>query len=334
MFNSFKKIYLIFLIIPVLNGLIFCLLLSNPNKVKADASATTSFTVSISVCGNGIIEGSEQCDGANLGGQTCEGLGYFGGSLLCDASCNYDVSSCTIASPVIPEPFWQKKETKVVLQGKAYPDASVTILIDGKIVNIIKADYQADFKTSLSNLTAGNYNFGVWAEDSEGRKSITFSFNVSVSSEMTTNISGLFIAPTIEMKEVEEEILNIFGQTAPQSEVFIYIGPLIKNTRADSSGKWSYLFNTSELKNEKYYLIKAKAVSPEGLISNFSNILKKGLPEIACLKADLNKDGAVDLIDFSILLHWWKTDNSCADQNQDGIVDLQDFSIMMYYWTG
>ena len=56
--------------------------------------------------------------------------------------------------------------------------------------------------------------------------------------------------------------------------------------------------------------------------------------EAACPNADLNKDGRVNLTDFSILLYYWGTDNACADQNQNGIVDLVDFSIMMFYWTG
>jgi hypothetical protein len=39
--------------------------------------------------------GSEQCDGSNLGGFTCEDLGYVGGTLECSASCTYDFSGCT-----------------------------------------------------------------------------------------------------------------------------------------------------------------------------------------------------------------------------------------------
>lgn len=46
-------------------------------------------------CGNGTIETAEECDGANLGGQTCEGLGFTGGNLSCLSSCAYDRSVCT-----------------------------------------------------------------------------------------------------------------------------------------------------------------------------------------------------------------------------------------------
>ncbi len=50
----------------------------------------------MAVCGDGIIEGDEQCDGADLGGATCESLsaGMETGELLCSANCIYDTSQC------------------------------------------------------------------------------------------------------------------------------------------------------------------------------------------------------------------------------------------------
>jgi len=47
-------------------------------------------------CGNGVIEGSEVCDGANLSGNTCESLGFTGGTLGCKSDCSdYDYTFCT-----------------------------------------------------------------------------------------------------------------------------------------------------------------------------------------------------------------------------------------------
>jgi hypothetical protein len=45
-------------------------------------------------CGDGIVNGAESCDGANLGGETCVTLGYATGTLACTAGCGYDVSGC------------------------------------------------------------------------------------------------------------------------------------------------------------------------------------------------------------------------------------------------
>lgn len=47
-----------------------------------------------SACGNAVIETGEDCDGANLGGASCEGLGQGQGAVSCSISCRYDTTSC------------------------------------------------------------------------------------------------------------------------------------------------------------------------------------------------------------------------------------------------
>lgn len=46
------------------------------------------------MCGNGSVEPGEQCDGADLGGATCQGQGHDGGNLGCNRNCYLDVSQC------------------------------------------------------------------------------------------------------------------------------------------------------------------------------------------------------------------------------------------------
>ena len=52
--------------------------------------------VAAASCGNGIVDGGEDCDGGNLGGNTCVSLGYDGGSLSCTAGCQLNVANCTV----------------------------------------------------------------------------------------------------------------------------------------------------------------------------------------------------------------------------------------------
>ena len=48
------------------------------------------------VCGNEIIEGTEECDLTDLGEATCGSLGFSGGTLACSAeSCTFDTRGCT-----------------------------------------------------------------------------------------------------------------------------------------------------------------------------------------------------------------------------------------------
>src|SRR5712691_5098637 len=49
-----------------------------------------------SYCGYNGREGSEVCDGSDLGGQSCASLGGTGGTLGCQADCrHFDISQCT-----------------------------------------------------------------------------------------------------------------------------------------------------------------------------------------------------------------------------------------------
>ncbi len=342
-----SKVFVIgLLMMPVILGLVFSPVFLPFKIAKVDAD-TFSVTVTITppVCGNNIRQGNEQCDGTDLGGQSCVSLGYAGGTLTCKADCTFNTSGCTTGGGggggggYVPPPT----VTKVIIQGKAYPAAKITILMDGKVGTIITADSLANFKTELTTLTAGVYTFGLWAEDKEGRKSITFSFTLTVTAGIITTVSGIFIPPTIELEKVnllKGETLKILGQTAPESEIDIHIESpqeIVEKTIADEGGNWIFPFDTSPL-DEGSHTSRAKAKTPEGLLSSFSKVLgffigKYGVAEV-CPRADFNKDGKTNLIDFSIMLYWWGKYNPCVDQNKDGIVNLPDFSIMMYYWTG
>ncbi|MDC0717408.1 hypothetical protein [Nannocystis bainbridge] len=45
-------------------------------------------------CGDGVRNGPESCEGGDLGGQTCNGLGFSGGSLSCNANCTHNTAGC------------------------------------------------------------------------------------------------------------------------------------------------------------------------------------------------------------------------------------------------
>ncbi|MCZ2111429.1 MAG: hypothetical protein LC118_18005 [Dehalococcoidia bacterium] len=49
------------------------------------------------ICGDGVKNGSDQCDGVDLGGASCSSIlgGGYGGTLSCNAGCTYNTSACT-----------------------------------------------------------------------------------------------------------------------------------------------------------------------------------------------------------------------------------------------
>jgi hypothetical protein len=64
-----------------------------------DVRRGLDFRAATSECGNGLRETGEACDGADLGGFTCESIGYMSGTLSCQASCLYDLTNC-VANPM------------------------------------------------------------------------------------------------------------------------------------------------------------------------------------------------------------------------------------------
>jgi len=47
-------------------------------------------------CGDGHRDPAEACDGADLGEQSCNTLGFPGGTLRCDGACRFDTDGCTV----------------------------------------------------------------------------------------------------------------------------------------------------------------------------------------------------------------------------------------------
>ena len=293
------------------------------NTTSGDGCSSSCEIEAGAVCGDGSCNGTETCSSCVPDCGSCGGGGGGGGG-------------GGITPPTT---------TKVILQGKTSPAAYLTSLKDGQVIANTQANSLGDFKVEISNMTAGVYTFGIWSEDKSGLRSITFSFTTNVASGTTTTISGIFIPPTISLSKEsvrKGETLNILGYTAPQSEVEVHINSddeLIEKVFSGTGGSWFYNLDTNRIE-EGIHSTRAKASTTDGLLSTFSQTLLfgvgVGLPvgKGACPNADLNKDGRVNLIDFSILLFWWGKSNECADQNSDGIVNLIDFSIMLYYWTG
>jgi hypothetical protein len=60
---------------------------------KTSATSNQPSTPSGRTCGNGVIDGTDACDGSELGGISCAAFGSSG-ALTCDADCNFDLTSC------------------------------------------------------------------------------------------------------------------------------------------------------------------------------------------------------------------------------------------------
>jgi hypothetical protein len=239
-------------------------------------------------------------------------------------------------------------ESTVIFSGKAYPRSVVTLLKDAQVAATTVAGGDASFTISLSGVNPGSYIFSLYSEDKYGVRSSLLTFPIAVTVGAATNVGGIFIAPTIDVDKSEVkkgENITIFGQTAANSDVIISVNSEEEHfvkTKADNGGIYLQQFDTSVLELGQHTTRAKSSTTTEissfgktvGFLVGSKTVLKKDTK--TCGKGDLNCDGKVNIVDFSILAYWYKRPNPPAnrDLNGDLKVNLIDFSILAYYWTG
>lgn len=245
---------------------------------------------------------------------------------------------------------YRSGDGRVVITGYAFPNSEVMSLVDGKESEKSKAGNDGQYSITIDEIARGAYTFGVYAVDAKKNKSSTFSTSFTVAGARTSSLTNINIAPTITVSPDPVnpgQTLTASGYAIPNSEVTVEnmkenSAASLKSftATADSGGNWSVAINTGGFSNGTYK-IRAKSKQTTGTITtNFSNYLLYGVGEKAVkpATADLNRDGKVNLTDFSILLFWWNTDGGTsdpsADINGDKKVNLTDFSILLFNWTG
>jgi hypothetical protein len=294
-------------------------------------------------CGDGILQVrfGEQCD--NGGANSPTGI--------CDTNCRpippapppgSPSRGSTPSLPAVPGIIQADKETRVVVKGKAFPLSNVAVLVDGKKVGTVRSDSNADFLFSTNQVAPGTETFGFVGTDKNGATSITSSVVFEVVQSAITTVANVFLPPSIAVSATRippGEPLTISGYTVPLATTTVLIQP--GDTRpivavADKSGAWAIQVDTASLKNgfhtaKAAFQLTSIVKSGYGKALNFyvGTDLPKNAPS-----PDLNHDGKVNLVDFSIFLLSWNTDTWDTDFNQDGITNLADFSIMLFAWTG
>lgn len=294
-------------------------------------------------CGDGILQvrfGEECDDGNNTSGD------------LCSVTCTAETPAPPPGSPsrgstpdvpgAAPGTILSEKETRIVLKGKAFPASAITILLDGKTLGIAQTDTNADFLFSTAAVNPGTVTFGFVGKDASGVQSVTTSVVFEVVQSAITTVANIFLPPTIKVSSTKlgvGEPLTISGRTVPRAAVSIVIGPgdtKPYTATADQSGAWSLQVDTASL-SKGVHTVKASfslsALVKSGYGKAVSFSVGSGQPGEAA-SSDLNGDGNVNLVDFSIFLLAWNTHDARSDFNGDGIVNLADFSIMLFAWTG
>jgi hypothetical protein len=175
---------------------------------------------------------------------------------------------------------------------------------------------------------------------------VTFTTTFQVTQNAVTTVSNVYLPPTIDLRKKKVkpgEIIEAFGTTAPDAKVSVFVGkensPRMTST-STATGAWNLAFSTDGLENEVFHNVKAifeLLGAGTQVKSGYSQLVNFYVGERDVKEpgsADLNQDGKVNLIDFSILLFNWGKSGTIADLNNDDTVNLTDLSIMLFAWTG
>lgn len=242
-------------------------------------------------------------------------------------------------------------QADVRIEGWAYPGAAVSFIRDGNSIDTDAAGAGGEFSNLTEGLDRGSYTFGVYAVDSNGVRGATFSTTLWLRAETLNVLSNIMLPPTVAV--VENSVspgapVEVSGYSTPDASITTWLRPrlaevsssdVVSTTTAANNGIWSLTIPTSDLPQGTYELV-VQAAMPDGLIESDKSVRKTigvgvTVSDGDCKSiGDLNCDGYVNLVDFSILLFNWNSTNTLADINDDGLVSLPDFSIMLFYWTG
>ncbi len=240
----------------------------------------------------------------------------------------------------------------VIFKGIAYPGSSISVLENGRSIATLPANLDGTFELHVQNVSPGTYSFGVQAEDKNHLKSKLLTFTVYVASGIATTLDGIFIPPTLtsDYIEVKQGTPLLFsGSSVPNATIRLSLvmdSEIIKQSVANASGTWTYKLDTGTFALGDYEA-KARSIIPNNL-SPYSDPLSFRIGDTTRARSkavslsgfrkrcDLNDDGRVNLLDFSIMAFWYKRFGFPAkvDLNTDNRVNLTDLSILAYCWTG
>jgi cysteine-rich repeat protein len=367
-----------------IGGAVLCISLltitTTPRHTIAQVSVATT-TLTVGICGDTLVDGDEECDVPGETGQysttiagrqcneQCQFGPYCGDAILqtlfgeeCDDGNNDDGDFCSSLCTIEPagsggggssgggsgrsggsdRPLG---DTQISVEGFAYPNQTVHVILDAREVGTIRADNRGQFEFAVDS-APGTASLGLWSLDSFNTRSITFNTTFDVTQGAITTVRGILLPPSISADQTEVnpgDVVTLRGQTSPNSLVELHLNNQLRATTTSSaSGVWQVSLNTANLSPAEY-TAKARFITgipPLIRQSNFSSNLSLfvGVDGRATTPTDLNRDGSINLVDFSILIFWWQTNggnsNPPADINGNGNVGIEDFSILLFNWTG
>ncbi|PIP30852.1 hypothetical protein COX25_02510 [bacterium (Candidatus Howlettbacteria) CG23_combo_of_CG06-09_8_20_14_all_37_9] len=233
--------------------------------------------------------------------------------------------------------------------GYAAPGLFMTFSENGTIIGTTTASSVGTFSQIFPGIDPLQHTIIIFGTDSVNRTTSPVTIEVFTRVRELTIVSGVLMPPTVSIdKELiaQGESLTVSGMGVPGHMIIVYTQPVPDESyqvAPELNGAWSYTINDTssfEIGVHSVWAVDQDIFGGQSLYSHTLTFrVTQALPPnpgppCDISKGDLSCDTLVNIVDFSILLYYWGTNNSVADISADGNINLIDFSVMMFYWQG
>lgn len=232
------------------------------------------------------------------------------------------------------------------ITGSTAPDTFIVFTEAGAVLGTDVANALGGFNHLFSGLQPTTHQITLYGIDLNNLITSPIPLQIYTAASQETLISNVLLSPTLELNANDYLLgdpIIVSGSAIPAGSITVFVDTPLRTyyTTSADDGSWNYtITNSNEYVYGDYraYALVQAENGWQSLVSNsqnFSIISGSGTTGAACgdiSHGDLNCDGEINLIDFSILMYYWGTSNLAADINTDNLVNLGDFSIMMYWW--
>lgn len=311
---------------------------------------TATTTLTLSVCGNLLVDVGEQCDvpgetgvySQTIAGRQCTAACLFGpycgdGILQspqgeeCDDGNNDDGDFCSAICKIEPAGSGgggssggggggrggsdrELPDTQVNISGRAYPSRTVNFILDGDNVGSAQANSTGAFQFT-TQWQPGTATLGLWATDFSGTRSITLNNTFDVTQGAVTNLNEIVLPPSIKVSNTSfapGAVLTVSGQSVPNATINLYID---KNNTPVATGQAASngqwtISYNTSKLSNKEYALRAKSISGTPPLTTQS-----GFSSPVQLFAGVSGRTATP-----------------SDLNRDTRINLIDFSILIFWW--
>ena len=311
---------------------------------------TATTTLTLSVCGNLIVDDGEQCDvigetgvySQTIVGRQCSAQCLFGpycgdGILQsafaeeCDDGNNDNADFCSAICKIEPagsggggssgggggggggSPRAQG-DTVVNITGRAYPSRTINFILDSENVGTVQSNASGAFSFSTKS-SPGTATLGVWALDLSGTRSITLSNTFDVTQGAVTNLNDITLPPSIKVSKTNinpGETITVSGQAVPNASINLFVdrNTTPVGTAVAAAGGAWSIQYSTARLSNSEHTLRARSISGTPPLTTQSSFS-------STVQLFVGVDGQA---------------STPSDLNRDTKINLIDFSILIFWW--